>query len=123
MSLTVDDLPEGGDEMAGAFLASDYHGGMMTALYALASSGSLELYKGEGLSRIVRELREAVAIAESGYPEDADSLLALLVWCESRLGVACDECGHPCHADDAVSDGVVALCGSLRGNGCADRQG
>ena len=35
--------------------------------------------------------------------------------------VACDECGHPCHADDAVTDGVVALCGSLRGNGCADR--
>ena len=35
--------------------------------------------------------------------------------------VACDECGHPCHADDAVTDGNIALCGSLRGNGCADR--
>ena len=35
--------------------------------------------------------------------------------------VMCDECGHPCHADDAVTDGNIALCGSLRGNGCADR--
>jgi hypothetical protein len=35
--------------------------------------------------------------------------------------VLCDECGHPCHADDAVTDGTIALCGSLRGNGCAER--
>lgn len=35
--------------------------------------------------------------------------------------VACDECGHPCHADDAVTDDFITLCGSLRGNGCADR--
>jgi len=35
--------------------------------------------------------------------------------------VMCDECGHPCHADDAVTDGSIALCGSLRGNGCAER--
>jgi len=35
--------------------------------------------------------------------------------------VLCDECGHPCHADDAITDGTIALCGSLRGNGCADR--
>ena len=33
----------------------------------------------------------------------------------------CDECGHPCHSDDAVTDGNIALCGTLRGNGCADR--
>lgn len=84
MSYTYDDLPESGDERAGAFLASDYHGGQMTALYALSSSGSLELYKGEGLGRIVRELREAVGIAERSYPEDYDSLSALLRWCESR---------------------------------------
>lgn len=37
--------------------------------------------------------------------------------------VLCDECGHPCHADDAVTDGTIALCGSFRGNGCADRPG
>ena len=34
--------------------------------------------------------------------------------------VLCDQCGEPCHADDAVTDGVVTLCGSFRGNGCAD---
>lgn len=32
----------------------------------------------------------------------------------------CDHCWHPCHSDDAVTDGIIALCGSLRGNGCAD---
>lgn len=85
---TTDDLPDGGDELAGAFLASQYHGGMMTALYALASSGSLELFPGEGLGRIVRELREAVSIAEGDYPEEAESLEALLRWCEVREGVA-----------------------------------
>lgn len=84
---TTDDLPDGGDELAGAFLASQYHGGMMTALYALASSGSLELHPGEGLGRIVRELREAVSIAEQDYPEDSEPLGALLRWCESREGV------------------------------------
>jgi hypothetical protein len=36
--------------------------------------------------------------------------------------VLCDECGHPCHADDAVSDDFIVLCGSLRGNGCADKR-
>lgn len=35
--------------------------------------------------------------------------------------VMCVECGHPCHADDAVTDGSISFCGSLRGNGCADR--
>jgi hypothetical protein len=35
--------------------------------------------------------------------------------------VLCDHCGHPCHADDAVTDGNIALCGSFRGNGCGDR--
>lgn len=35
--------------------------------------------------------------------------------------VLCVACGHPCHADDAVTDGFVTFCGFLRGNGCADR--
>ena len=35
--------------------------------------------------------------------------------------VLCDRCGEPCHADDAVTDSVVTLCGSFRGNGCGDR--
>ena len=35
--------------------------------------------------------------------------------------VPCDECGHPCHADDAVhTEDSRDLCGSLRGNGCAE---
>lgn len=85
---TTDDLPDGGDELVGAFLASQYHGGMMTALYALASTGSLELFPGEGLGRIVRELREAVSIAEQGYTEDSEALGALLRWCEAREAVA-----------------------------------
>lgn len=33
----------------------------------------------------------------------------------------CEHCWHPCHSDDAATDGNVSLCGSLRGNGCADR--
>lgn len=82
--LTVADLPDGSDALCGAFLASEYHGGQFTALYALASSGSLELYKGEGLGRIIRELTEAVRIAEGEYPEDAESLTALLRFCQEH---------------------------------------
>jgi len=85
---TVDNLPDGSDALAGAFLAEHYHGGMMTALYALASSGSLELVPGEGLGRIIRELSEVVRIAESDYPQDADDLSALLAWCVEREEVA-----------------------------------
>lgn len=83
---TTANLPDGSDALAGAFLASDYHDGQFTALYALASSGSLELYPGEGLARIIRELREAVEIAsehEEYAPDrnDAANLAALLAWC------------------------------------------
>jgi len=59
---------------------------MMTALYALASTGSLELFAGEGLDRIIRELTEAVRIAEQDYPEDHDFLAALLAWCVTCNG-------------------------------------
>ena len=81
---TATDLPEGSDARAGAWLACEYHGGQFTALYALSSTGSLELYKGEGLGRIIRELRDAVKIAEREYPEDSESLTALLRWCEEH---------------------------------------
>lgn len=83
---TTDDLPASGDEIAGAFLAADYHGGMMTALYALASTGSLELYPGEGLARLRREVAEAVDIAGREYPEDHDALSALLRWIDTQEG-------------------------------------
>jgi hypothetical protein len=76
-------IPDGSDALCGAVLAGDYHGGQMTALYALASSGSLELYPGEGLARLIREVSDAVACAEEqGYWEDVESLRALLVWLE-----------------------------------------
>ena len=80
-ALTIDLLPDGSGALAGATLAAEYHGGMMTALYALASTGSLELRAGEGLDRIIRELTLAVIIADRDYPEDRDDLAALLAWC------------------------------------------
>jgi hypothetical protein len=83
---TVADIPEGSEAHLGAFLAQHYHGGQMTALYALASSGSFELFPGEGLGRIIRELTEAVRIAETDHPDDVESLSALLAWCEDRHG-------------------------------------
>jgi hypothetical protein len=85
MRLTTDLLPEGSDALAGAFLAADYHGGMMTALYALASSGSLELCPGEGLYRLTVELGQAIQAAEDQhYWDDAESLRALRQWCEDH---------------------------------------
>lgn len=82
---TIDSLPDGSDALAGAWLACDYYGGQFSALYALASSGSLELYPGEGLGRIIRELREAIDCAEQhGFPGDVENLTALLDWCEGQ---------------------------------------
>lgn len=63
-NLTIDLLPDASGAMCGAALAYAYHGGQFTALYAVASSGSLELRKGEGTGRLLRELREAIAEAE-----------------------------------------------------------
>ena len=34
--------------------------------------------------------------------------------------VHCDKCGTVCDPTDAWTDGTVALCGSVYGNGCAD---
>lgn len=80
-SLTVEDIPEGSDAMLGAFIAAKgYYRGMMTALYALSSSGSLELHPGEGLSRIIEEMTEAVLTAQEYYPEDAHDLRSFLDW-------------------------------------------
>lgn len=77
--LTVGLLAGDDDAMRGAFLAEQYHGGQFTALYALASSGSLELYPGEGLDRLRMELRDAIGCAlYNGNADDADDLAALL---------------------------------------------
>jgi hypothetical protein len=121
--LTVDLLPDGSDALAGAFLAADYHGGQYTALYALASSGSLELRTGDGLGPLVRELVEAVRVAEEQEQwEDSENLGALLAWCESVT--LCADCGIPCDGNDAVADDSgLAWCGSFYGNGCADSRG
>lgn len=81
ISPTIANIPDGSDALAGCFLAEYYYGGMMTALYALASSGSLELYPGEGPDRIRSELSEAIPIAESqGHDDDAEELRALYEW-------------------------------------------
>lgn len=82
---TTANLPDGSDALAGAFLARDWHGGQFTALYALASTGSLELYPGEGLGRLIRELESAVRAAEQmGLYTDSDDMAALLRWCRTH---------------------------------------
>ena len=84
--LTIDLLPDGGDELAGAFVAANYYGGQWTALYALASTGSLELYEGEGLQRLRGELSEAIFHAENMREiEDIYPMQALLSWVDNEL--------------------------------------
>lgn len=78
---TYDDIPDGSDAMLGAFTCADYYGGQFTAMYALISAGSLELYPGEGTDRLLRELSHAVACAEGQQQwEDAEALNALREW-------------------------------------------
>lgn len=87
--LTIDLLPDGGDELAGAFTAANYYDGQFTALYALASSGSLELYAGEGLQRIYTELGRAIKCADgNGEHGDAYSMGHLLSWVRNRMAGA-----------------------------------
>ena len=84
--LTTDLLPDGSDALEGAFIASQYYGGQFTALYALASTGSMELYKGEGLQRLRGELCEAIKCAEDmGEIEDIHPMQALLTWVDNEL--------------------------------------
>ena len=42
-------------------------------------------------------------------------------WDAEDEGVKCDGCGIVCDAVDAATDGAVSLCGSVYGNGCADK--
>lgn len=81
---TYSDLPPYSRVTLGAHLARNYYDGMHSALYALTSTGSLELYPGEGLARIIREVFDAVQAAERDYPEDAEPLRAFLHWLEDR---------------------------------------
>jgi hypothetical protein len=82
---TIDLLPDGSDELVGAFTARDYYSGQFTALYAMSSTGSLELYKGEGLERICKELRDAISCAESqGIYDDVEYMTRFLQWCENN---------------------------------------
>lgn len=69
--MSIDDLPQTDSVMMAQFLASEYHSGQWSALYALASSGSLELYSGEGISRLVREVDDAINVAyDNNMTED-----------------------------------------------------
>lgn len=77
---TTEEIPDGSDALCGAFVARDYYGGMMSALYAMTSCGALELYPGEGLDRIRREVAEAIRIAETHEPDDVDHLRAFAAW-------------------------------------------
>lgn len=61
---TSAEIADGSDALHGAHVAGRYYNGQFTALYALASTGSLELYPGEGLSRIRREVAEAINTAD-----------------------------------------------------------
>jgi hypothetical protein len=84
--LTTDLLPDGSDALEGAFIASQYYGGQFTALYALASTGSMELYAGEGLQRLRGELCEAIKCAEDmAEVEDIHPMQALLTWVDNEL--------------------------------------
>lgn len=85
---TVSDLPDGSDALLGAFVARNYYAGMMTALYAMSSTGSLELFPGEGLGRIAREVSEALAIATEHYPDDVEPLQMLAAWITLETGKA-----------------------------------
>lgn len=85
MRMNIDLLPDG-EVLEGAFTAGKWYGGQFTALYALASSGALELREGEGLGRLKTELVEAVADAESqGEWADAESMGALLAWVTAEM--------------------------------------
>lgn len=83
--LTIDLIPEGSEAKEGAFVATGYYGGMMTALYAMALTGSLELFPGEGLERIIDELRTALSVAECEFPKDIAPLQAFLEFCENLV--------------------------------------
>lgn len=61
----------------------------------------------------VSALREVVELLECHATPD-----------RNEPGVACVDCGGPCDAADSVADDSgLAWCGSLYGNGCADRNG
>lgn len=85
MARNISELPDGSDALYGAHVATGYYGGQFTALYALTSTGSLELRDGDGLARIIGEVREAISCAESsGQPADAEDMRAFLGWLESN---------------------------------------
>jgi hypothetical protein len=82
---TIREIPDGSDAQLGAMLAGDYHGGMGTALYALASSGSLERFPKEGFTSLIAELSEAIRIAKAAESEDALALVALATWLHAEM--------------------------------------
>lgn len=83
--LTLDLIPDGSEALLGAHIATGYCPTMMSALYAMTSTGSLELYPGEGAGRIVEELRCALSVAECEFPEDIAPLQAFLEFCENLV--------------------------------------
>lgn len=81
MTRTITEIPDGSDALCGAHVATQYYGGQFTALYALCSTGSLELRDGDGLEPIIREVREAIECAEtSGEYLDGEDMRYFLQW-------------------------------------------
>ena len=82
---TVADIPDGSDALCGAHTAQDYYGGQFTALYAMSSSGSLELRKGDGLAPIIREVEQAIRDAhDNGNDTDAYDMGQFLDWLKTN---------------------------------------
>lgn len=77
---TVSEIPDGSDALHGAITAADYYAGQMTALYALRSTGALEIREHDGLDQIRREVAAAIQCAETHHPDDVDALQAFAHW-------------------------------------------
>jgi hypothetical protein len=81
MTRTINEIPDDSDALFGAHVATGYYGGQFTALYALTSTGSLELHDGDGLLPIIREVRDAIQCAkDSGYYWDAEGMAYFYNW-------------------------------------------
>lgn len=72
------------DDLTARIIASCWHGGQWTALYALSSTGSLDLYSDdrEENSHVEDELEAEIADAQTGG--QLTELRALLAYCVAR---------------------------------------
>lgn len=79
-TLTVQQLEDASGILApeGIYeLAAEWYSGQFTALYALASTGSVELFSNDGLDPILSELR---GVFSGATGEDANTALQFMCW-------------------------------------------